>query len=172
MSAKGSQPAVNPGSLDRYRTFRGREPAAWLAEFKEAGWPDLASAAVTSFLMGLRPVPPGWKEEMIPSEGKQAEAVASGVSATIADQIASLGTRPTAGYFTEAKTQLKSILIGAVVAGLALVFTVVVLRKVGEAEYRRSVGHYCMSAPESRCPDYPRIPGKFSYEIDPDASAQ
>jgi hypothetical protein len=108
----------------------------------------------------------------MPAESRHADAVASGASATIAGQIASLGPRPTKGYFTKSETRPKNMLIVAVYAALALVFTVVVLRAVGEMEYRRSVSHYCLSGPASRCPDYPRIPGKFSYEINPDLPAQ
>lgn len=105
----------------------------------------------------------------MPAESKQPEAVASGATATTASQIASLGPRPVNGYFTGAETPPKNMLVVAVYATLALAFTVIVLRAVGEMEYRRSVSHYCMSGSASRCPDYPRIPGKFSYEIDPDA---
>lgn len=172
MSSRELPRPVSAEVSDRYRTFRGREPAAWLAEFREAGWPDLASAAVTSFLMGARPVPPGWKDEMMPAESRQADAVASGATATIAGQIASLGPRPTNGYFAEAETRPRNMLVVALYAVLALVFTVAVLRTVGEMEYRRSVSRYCMSGPATRCPDYPRLPGKFSYEIDPDVPAQ
>lgn len=97
---------------DRYRTFRGREPAIWLAEFKEAGWPDLAAVAVTSFLMGFRPNAPDW-EELASAKDRQQEAVASGAAATIAAQIASLEARPAHGYLAEQKPPLATgILVG------------------------------------------------------------
>jgi hypothetical protein len=166
-----SAPSSNVASTDRYKTFRGREPARWLAEFREAGWPDLAATAVTSFLMGARPVPPSWEEEMMPAQSRQADAIASGAAAAISGQIAQLEPRPNNGYLAESRRSAKSILIPIAFALLAVTMIVVVLRSVGTMEYRWSVNHYCMSGPASRCPDYPRTPGKFSYEIDPDAPA-
>lgn len=96
-------PTLNAASIDRYQTFRGREPARWLAEFREAGWPDQAAASVTSFLMGARPVAPSWAEEMMPAMSRQAEAIASGADATIAAQIADLGPRPVDGHLAESR---------------------------------------------------------------------
>ncbi len=108
----------------------------------------------------------------MPAEARQGEAVASGVTATIANQIAGLGARSKKGYFAEDEPRPKNMLAVLIYAALALALTVVVLYAFGKMEYRRSVNRYCMSGPVSRCPDYPRTPGKFSYEIDPDVSAQ
>lgn len=168
MSPQALPTQSNAASTDRYRTFRGREPARWLAEFREAGWPDQAAAAVTSFLMGARPVPPSWECEMMPAASRQAEATASGVSATITAHIASLEPRPADGYLAECGAPRNKI-AALIVLGVFAVAVFLLLRTVATMEYRRSVNHYCMSGPASRCPDYPRTPGKFSYEIDPDA---
>lgn len=171
MSSKAPQALSNATPTDRYQTFRGREPARWLAEFREAGWPDTAAAAVTSFLMGARPVPPGWKEEIVPAESLQAEAIASGATAAIVAQISGLEPRPTDGYLAERRPPRNKI-VALIAFGVLAIAVFALLRAVGTMEYRRSVNHYCMSGPASRCPDYPRIPGKFSFDIDPDMPAK
>lgn len=104
----------------------------------------------------------------MPAESRQAEATAAGVTATITAQIAGLEPRPKDGYLAERQTSSNNI-PGLIVLGLiALTLTLVLFRSIGTMEHRRSVNQYCMSGPASRCPDYPRTPGKFSYEIDPD----
>ena len=60
----------------------------------------------------------------------------------------------------------------AALAVFAVAFIAVVVREVATMEYRWSVNRYCMSGPASRCPDYPRDPGKFSYDIDPNVPAR
>ncbi|RWN48979.1 MAG: hypothetical protein EOS03_00510 [Mesorhizobium sp.] len=108
---------------------------------------------------------------MVPAESLQAEAIASGATATIVAQIAGLEPRPTDGYLAERRQSKNSIPVLIVLALVGLTILMMLFRHLGTMEYRRSVNHYCMSGPASRCPDYPRTPGKFSYEIDPDAPA-
>lgn len=108
---------------------------------------------------------------MMPAQSRQAEAIASGASATITAHIASLEPRPADSYLAERRPPTNKI--AALIAfGVLAIAVVLLLRAVATMEYRRSVNHYCMSGPASRCPDYPRTPGKFSYEIDPNVPAR
>ncbi|MGY2992891.1 hypothetical protein [Mesorhizobium sp. URHB0026] len=108
---------------------------------------------------------------MVPAKSRQAEAIASGATATIVAQIAGLEPRPTDGYLAGRRQSKNNIPVLMVLALVALTILMVLFRQIATMEYRRSVNHYCISGPASRCPDYPRTPGKFSYEIDPDAPA-
>ncbi|WP_164762615.1 hypothetical protein [Mesorhizobium sp. M7A.F.Ca.MR.245.00.0.0] len=106
---------------------------------------------------------------MVPAESLQSEAIASGATAAIVAQIARLEPQQTDGYLSERRQSKNNIPVLMVLALVALTILMMLFRHFGTMEYRRSVNHYCMSGPASRCPNYPRTPGKFSYEIDPDA---
>ncbi|TIR19439.1 MAG: hypothetical protein E5X33_20135 [Mesorhizobium sp.] len=104
---------------------------------------------------------------MMSAASRQAEATASGATAIITAQIADLGPRPVNGHLAESRPSRIGFLGLTILSILALTMIVMLFRFIGTMEYRRSVNHYCMSGPASRCPDYPRTPGKFSNEIDP-----